>query len=313
MDERLFARFGTLLGAEPVVLASVLETRGATPRKGGSRMLITAQGSEFSIGGGLAEAHVIEAANALLAAARGSQPFPRSRFSPAPSRWRVRSGERRPHSADLDIDLTGRPGAVGVCGGSMHIHLRLYQGAGDRQQIRQIAAELGAGREVAFTVIDEDPAVVETLRPDARLLILGAGHCGRALYDLALHLDFDLWVQDVRESSFADDAFSQATRLCAPVTELERAFASARPVYAVLLNRDYTADVEALKFLAGRELAFLGMMGSAKRIAEVMAAVGDRTGLTALTAPVGIDIGAESPHEIAVSILAQLIKVRSGI
>ncbi len=308
MDERLFSRFASLLGEEPVVLASVLETRGATPRKGGSRMLITAHGSEFSIGGGLAEAHVIEAAHALLAAARGNQPFPRSRFSPAPSRWRVRSGERRPHSADLDIDLTGRPGAAGICGGSMHIHLRLYQGAGERQQIRQIAAGLSAGQVVPFTVIDEEPGVVETLRPDPRLLILGGGHCGRALYDLALHLDFDLWVQDVRGACFAEDAYSQATRICAPVTELAGAFASARPVYAVLLNREYTADVEALAFLSGRELKFLGMMGSAKRIAEVLAAVPDQS---KLVAPVGIDIGAETPHEIAVSILAQLIKLRS--
>jgi len=313
LDERLFGRLSSLLGEEPVVLASVLETRGATPRKGGSRMLITATRSEFSIGGGQAEAQVIEAAHALLAAARGAQPFPRSRFSPAPSRWRVRSGERKPHSADLDIDLTGRPGAAGVCGGSMHIHLRLWQGAGERLQIRQISERLAAGHAVDFAVVDEDPSVVETLLPDARLLILGGGHCGRALYDLARHLDFDLWVQDVRPACFADGEFSDATRVCGALNELERAFTTARPLYAVLLNRDYAADIEALRFLAGRELAFLGMMGSAKRITEVLAALPDQAGrLATLRAPVGIEIGAQSPHEIAVSILAQLLQVRSG-
>ena len=312
MDERLFARLGSLLGAEAVVLASVLDTRGATPRKSGSRMLITATATEFSIGGGLAEAHVIEAAHALLAAARGTQPFPRNRFSPAPSRWRVRSGERKPHSADLSIDLTGRPGAVGVCGGTMHVHLRLWQGAGDRQKIRQIADELAAGRTVTFAHTDDDPESVETLQPNARLLIIGAGHCGRALHDLARHLDFDLWVQDARPACFADaQEFIDATCVCGPLSELERAFATARPVYAVLLNRDFAADIEALQFLANRQLAFLGMMGSAKRIGEVLAAVPDLTArLLELHAPVGIEIGAQSPHEIAVSILAQLIKFR---
>ncbi len=145
--------------------------------------------------------------------------------------------------------------------------------------------------------------------PDPRLLIVGAGHCGRALYDLARLADFDLWVQDARAECFADSGFVEATVLNAGTETLERAFGTERAVYAVLLNRDYLSDIEALRVLAGKRLAFLGMMGSAKRIAEVRAAVPELD-LSSLVAPVGLDIGAETPHEIAISILAQLVQVR---
>ena len=66
MGERVFERPALHLRSEPVVLASVQETRGATPRKRGSRMLVTHDTIEFSIDGGLAEARVIEAVRATL-------------------------------------------------------------------------------------------------------------------------------------------------------------------------------------------------------------------------------------------------------
>ncbi|MCB1578842.1 MAG: XdhC family protein, partial [Xanthomonadales bacterium] len=66
MDERLFARLAGWLEQQAVVLASVVEARGATPRRPGSRMLVTAASSLGSIGGGLAEVRVLEAARRLL-------------------------------------------------------------------------------------------------------------------------------------------------------------------------------------------------------------------------------------------------------
>ncbi|PIX60981.1 MAG: xanthine dehydrogenase, partial [Lysobacterales bacterium CG_4_10_14_3_um_filter_64_11] len=65
-DERLFAQLAATLHREAAVLASVLHTRGATPRKRGARMLIAAGHCALSIGGGLAEVRVVGAARALL-------------------------------------------------------------------------------------------------------------------------------------------------------------------------------------------------------------------------------------------------------
>ncbi|GAA4780286.1 XdhC family protein [Lysobacter hankyongensis] len=305
MNERLFARLQVRLATEPVVLASVLETRGATPRKGGSRMLIGAGGSEGSIGGGMAEAQVIAAANALL--------------------------QEAGRSAVVEIDLTGRQGAAGICGGHMRIGLRRWQGADDRLRVASIAETLAIGNSFMLERDDLgggepqtiepqtiepqtiEPQTIEPQRiwPDPRLLIVGAGHCGLALHDLANTLDFDVWVHDERSDELAK--FDRATRLSGPFDLLRDALDTPREVFAVLLNRDFRCDVDALRTLCQRPPRYIGMMGSARRIGEVRAALPEHAAaLAALRAPVGLDIGAQTPHEIAISILAELIQLRSA-
>jgi xanthine dehydrogenase accessory factor len=291
MDEGLFARLAARLQGEAVVLASVHDTRGATPRKRGSRMLITTQATEFSIGGGAAEARVIDAAHALL----------------------HEGGLAR----EVQIDLSGRAGSSGVCGGAMRLTLRRWDGDVDRNRAEHLAAELAQGRAIAVTASDTGDAqdTQARLEPDPRLLIVGAGHCGQALSELARHLDFDRWVFDERATALEGADYAGATRHSGEPALLAAAFASDREVYVVLLNRDYPSDVATLRVLAGRPLAYLGMMGSRKRIAEVLDALdlAARVDLEPrLHAPIGLDIGAHTPHEIAVSILAQIVQVRSA-
>jgi xanthine dehydrogenase accessory factor len=297
MDERLFERLAALLESEPVVLASVRTTRGATPRKFGSRMLVTAGDSHASIGGGAAEASVVDAARALL--------------------------QSRGTTHALDIDLSGRPGALGICGGHMRIALRAWWPDADRARAQRIAAQLASGNEIVLTPADlgvtsDDPGLdgveldVDIARPDPRLLIVGAGHCGTALHELAAALEFDRWIFDARPSCFDRDQYAGATRRSGDYAQLAEAFDSERPVYAVLLNRDFPSDVETLRVLVHHPLAYLGMMGSRRRVAEVLAALPQHrdTLQRILQTPIGLDIDAHTPHEIAISILAQLIQVR---
>lgn len=286
MNERLFARLATLLAKEPVVLASVLHTRGATPRKRGARMLVTAAQSEFSIGGGLAEARVIAASRELL--------------------------HSNSTSREIDIDLSGAADAAGVCGGRMQLVLRRWTGTDDSARARNIASTLAAGACVDLSAADLGAATAtDRARPDDRLLIIGGGHCALALYELALHLDFDLWVFDEHAAQLNMAQFPLATRLSGDYSELPGAVDTSRRVHAVLLNRDFRADIAALSVLARHPPEFMSMMGSARRIAEVRAALPECAGALAhLTAPVGLPIGAHTPHEIAVSILAQVIANR---
>ncbi|MDZ4813018.1 MAG: XdhC/CoxI family protein [Pseudomonadota bacterium] len=288
MDERLFHQLGQWLGSEPVVLATVIATRGATPRKGGSRMLIAATRSAASVGGGLAESRVIDAARALL--------------------------ERNGDIDQLRIDLSGQPGAAGVCGGSMQIALRRWSGAADRDRAQRIAAALAEGQRVALPASAEGASREESLVPNPRLLIVGAGHCAAALCDLAQFLDYDLWVYDERPGCFDSDSFVAVHRVDGAVVTLRQAFDTQRRMLVVLLNRDFASDVATLRAIAGLPSHFLGMMGSQKRINQVLAALPDQPELASrLHAPVGIDIHAQTPHEIAVSILAQLIQSQSAI
>jgi xanthine dehydrogenase accessory factor len=286
MSERLHSRLAHHVESEAVVVATVLSTRGATPRKRGTRMLVTATDTEATIGGGELEARVIAAARALLA--RGDL------------------------STEMPIALDGQPGAAGVCGGAMRIALRRWDGAVDQARARAIASALGAGEVVALDAGDLGATDASaTLQPDIRLLIVGGGHCAVALHALAQHLDFDRWVY-AREAGDAPLAgFPAATRLTGDPSQLALALETTRAVYAVLLNRDYASDVAALDVLCRQPPAFLGMMGSRRRIAEVRAALPAHVqALESLQAPVGLEIEAQSPHEIAVSILAQLIAYR---
>lgn len=289
MNERLFARLADRVQSEPVVLASVLATRGATPRKAGARMLISPTTTEFSIGGGLAEARVIAAARELL--------------------------ERGDRDGQVQIDLTGGSGSAGVCGGRMELALRRWDGQVDAARTQFIAHTLASGASVELDASDIGaPCSASTIEADPRLLIVGGGHCGLALYEMARMLDFDLWIYDPRPE-YADPAqYPQAHALTGDFANLQHALGTPRALYVVLLNRDYVSDVATLRVLAGAQFAFLGMMGSRKRIAEVMAALSSEQAqqLAALQAPVGLQIGAQTPHEIAVSVLAHLIQVRAS-
>jgi len=288
LDESLLQRLSLLLEQGPVIVASVLATRGATPRKGGSRMLIAPEHYEFSVGGGEAEARVITTARALLSNGQDGD--------------------------EVHVDLSGRPGAAGICGGRMQIALRRWAGPQDLALARSLSRQLSEGHSARLPVTAQSPAlIVQTVHPNPRLVIVGAGHCGHALHSLAQTLDFDVWVFDSRPECFSDRHYIGATVLCGSEERLWQALDTQRELYAVLLNRNYAADIAALRVLGQRPLAYLGMMGSKKRIATVRAELGDNTAqLTPITAPVGLDIGAHTPAEIAVSIAAQLIAVRAG-
>lgn len=285
MDELLFARLAALLERGPVVLASVLATRGATPRKRGARMLVTTDTDELSVGGGLAEARVVTAARMLLA----------------------RGGERDTSR----VDLAGGLDSAGICGGTMDVALRRWDGAADRALAAHLAAALRTGEspslEARMLGVDGEP---EALLANERLLLVGGGHCALALHELARPLGFDTWVHDERADCFADGRFAGATTLCGAPELLASALDTPRRVCAVLLNREFAADVAALAVLARRPPAFTGMMGSRRRIEHVRTALGERGAALTIEAPVGIELGAQTPHEIAISILARLVAWR---
>ena len=282
MDERLFAQLAQWLQRDAVVVVTVVETIGATPRKRGARMLVTSHDTAFSIGGGLAEARTIAAARAQLDAA-------------------VDGIEA------LTIDLGGGTGSAGICGGRMQLQLRRWSGEPDRAAAAGAAARLSHGH--AVTLPAPDHAV--PLQPNPRLLIVGAGHCGIALCEAARLLDFDIAVFDTRADCFAGDAFAGATAYRGDYAQLAKALDTTRAVYAVLLNRDFAADIASLRELCRRPPAFIGMMGSRRRIREVLDALPEHAEtLARLQAPVGLDIAAETPQEIAVSILAQVVRER---
>lgn len=281
MSQRLYATLAHWLSSEAVVLATVLATRGASPRHVGAQMLVTDTRIVGSVGGGRLELHTIAAARELLAAAH----------------------ER----GEVPIDLTGRDGAQGVCGGSMRIALRRWQGAADRTRASGIAHGLAEGHRVTLDAEALGGDATLTLDPAPRLLILGAGHCGLALCRAAAPLGYDLHVLDDRADGYDESEFTGASchrdRAALPAL-----LAGERRVAAVLQNRDWLSDVALLPILAAHPPHYVGMMGSRKRIRQVFKAVPELAEFCSrIRAPIGLPIGAETPEELAISVLAEII------
>jgi xanthine dehydrogenase accessory factor len=158
---------------------------------------------------------------------------------------------------------------------------------------------------------------IEPIEPAPRLYLLGAGHVGYQLGQIAPSVGFRLHVADDREK------FANATRFPAAdeivVEDLaEWATRAGIPAssFVVVLTRGHRQDLDVLRALADRDFRYVGLIGSRAKVARLTTALLE-AGVSAdwiqrLHAPIGFDIGAISPEEIAVSILAELIAVRRG-
>jgi xanthine dehydrogenase accessory factor len=158
---------------------------------------------------------------------------------------------------------------------------------------------------------------IEPLTAASRLYIIGAGHVGWHLGRLAHEAGFRIHVVDDREKFANSDRFPAATDVV--VDDIPAWLESAdipAEAYVAVLTRGHQHDLSALRALVRRPLRYLGMIGSRAKVTRVYDAL-LAEGVTperlkAVHAPIGLDIGAVTPAEIAVSILAEMIAVRHG-
>src|SRR5216684_2285475 len=158
---------------------------------------------------------------------------------------------------------------------------------------------------------------IEPIEPSPELYIIGAGHVGYHLARIAHEVGFRVHVIDDREKFANRERFPAAAEVIAGDISAWLGSAHLPPhAYAVIVTRGHTNDLEALRALAPRELRYLGLIGSRAKVARIYDALtADRMPaayLKRVHAPIGLDIGAVTPQEIAVSILAELIAVKHG-
>ena len=158
---------------------------------------------------------------------------------------------------------------------------------------------------------------IEPIEPPPHLYILGAGHVGWQLGRLAPSVGFRVHVVDDRQKFANHERFPDAEEIVVDSIPdwLERA-AIPESAYVVVLTRGHRQDYDALRLLAGRAFRYVGLIGSRAKVARLtdrlVSEGAAQEWLRALRAPVGLDIGAVTPEEIAVSILAELVAARRG-
>jgi xanthine dehydrogenase accessory factor len=158
---------------------------------------------------------------------------------------------------------------------------------------------------------------IEPIEPAPRLYIIGAGHVGYQLGQIAPTVGFRLHVVDDRQKFANHERFGAADEVVVEnVADWARSAEIPESAFVVVLTRGHRQDFDVLRALAGRTFRYLGLIGSRAKVARLTdALLADGVSadwLRQLHAPIGFDIGAISPEEIAVAILAELIAVRRG-
>lgn len=296
-------------------LVALIESEGSTPRSSGAYMLVNKNGWVAGTvgGGGMEYAAVLEAQKKLLA------------------------GECKSFAKRFDLTTAAGMACGGYCSlqfcymppcqateilveyilyklkGAASWWLLLPMGQGEIS----VQEELPVKKHQCFYKFDGQEYFAQEYNYDGSVLIFGAGHVARELVPLLTHLGFRCLVYDDR-AEFADPAvFPTAFRVQqVDYTKLGEVCTPACKDYAVVMTRGHVHDANCERFLLKTRVHYIGIMGSknkARLAREALLAEGySEAELARITTPIGIDIGSETPAEIAVSIAAQLIQIRSN-
>ena len=296
------------------VLATLVAVAGSSYRRPGARLLVTAAGERLgSISGGCLEEDVLARAQRV---ATTGQP------------------ELVTYDTSSENDLIW---GVGLgCHGVVQVLLEPVPFP-PPAWVSTLAANLAARRPTPLAVVWRNPTpalplgtrlgtelppdsesvntvrFLETIHPPASLLIFGSGDDAQPLAQLAAQLGWHVTVADPRAAFATAARFPTADRLVvAPATELVARITPEAGALAVVMTHHYVHDVPLLRDLLPLDLAYLGLLGPKKRADRILADLAsngpdpDPAQLARLHAPVGLDLGAEKPAEVALAILAEM-------
>ncbi|HVO13364.1 MAG TPA: XdhC/CoxI family protein [Vicinamibacteria bacterium] len=159
---------------------------------------------------------------------------------------------------------------------------------------------------------------IEPIEGTPVLCLFGAGHVAQPLARMAKACGFRVEVADDRIKFANPERFPDADAIVVDDFAAAAGKMTLGPsTYAIVVTRGHKGDAEALQAVLGRGLRFVGLLGSRPKVVHIFAALSERgvarEELAQVHAPLGLEIGAQTPDEIAVSILAEMIAVRRGV
>lgn len=250
-----YDKISELIRSHPrIALATIVQTKGSTPRAKGAKVIVFPDGTSYgTLGGGRLEYMVTQDAKEA-----------------------IRKGESV--LKDYSLLEEDKGGIDAICGGDATVF-------------------------------------IEVIKRSERLLILGGGHIALALYRMALEAELSVVIVDQRPEFVSKDRFPRAELLLNYSEDDHRLKEIVdKNTFIVVVTHGHKHDKTAIKNLIDCKYKYLGMIGSIRKVKQVLkelAAEGiSLEKLDRVYAPIGLNIKAETPAEIAVSILAELIKVR---
>ena len=319
---------------ETVILGSVVRSSGSVPRSSGARMLVCSDGTLFgSIGGGAAEGKCYARAKELLGSEHGWQLFEfHLESSEAATAGMVCGGRMsilllKLQSKHLDLVKRIRT-AFSEPSQSLRIVTVLPRenveplmtlvgdGLDSGLSDELLAAVTGRKGRTPFSVeADGVETVVEPLSHPGVVHIVGAGHVALATAELAVFAGFDVVVMDDRREFANIQRFPRARNVVVLESFNSCLKDLGRDDYVVIVTRGHLHDKEVLAQALVTGANYIGMIGSRRKrkaIYESLVKEGfTEKDLARVHSPIGLAIGAETPAEIGLSIVAELVKVRS--
>lgn len=302
----------------PVVLLYVLESKGSSPGRQGFFMAVSSNGKmEGSIGGGIMEHKFVELAKEKLIA--NSQ--------------QLSALKKQVHDKSSAKDQSGM-----ICSGEQTIWL--YQlNENDLPFIDQLLASLTEIRngtlilsasgisfsadipekDFYFSMKDEkDWVYKEKTGYKNHLSIIGGGHCSLAFSKLMSTMDFYIDLYDDRQhlKTMEENDFVHEKKIIDDYAELKTLLQPKRNHYVVIMTFGYRTDDIALRALQEKKFKYLGVLGSKTKMRKLLAdlkeeGIGEDI-LKRIHTPIGLPIKSETPEEIAISIAAEIIKIKNA-
>ena len=326
-------------------VATLVNTRGTTPRKEGAKMLVGEGGrvlGSVTIGG-CVDAQVIEESEDVLSSMR---PRLLEMNLGDEDAWEI--GLTCGGTIEVFVEPLALDGSPDV-GAQMYERVRTHARRGGHGAIvtrldapggkllvlddgtregtlgdsfldERFAAEArdamaqGASRAL---FVESVRAFVEVIAPPALLLVVGAGHVAMPLTSLARVLGYRTVVVDGRPRFATAERFPDVDALKVGIpSELVRDYPLVASTALVLVAHDYKYDLPVLKHALGTEVGYIGMLGSSRRGATILRHLAEdgvsAESLARVHVPIGLDLGARSAPEIALAVLAEIQAVRAG-
>jgi xanthine/CO dehydrogenase XdhC/CoxF family maturation factor len=328
------------VAGEHLALATVVGVRGSAYRHEGTQMVVRQNGTyECSLSGGCLEPAVADAAARVIAT---GEPAVVSYDLADDSIWglgigctgavdiRIERLEDDPITTEwLKVLENGDSAALviplsGVSGRMIVRDLSSYQGklsdpiieqeaiAGADRRLRarypQSGRERIGGADLFFDVA--------TCAPE--LVIFGAGHDAAPVVQMAWNLGFAITVVDVRQAYLSADRFPGAKLVCTHFSEYADKVSLREASFILIMNHHIERDQESLRFSLESQAGYIGVLGPRSRYEKLLAGL-DQQGyvvapskLSRVRSPMGLSLGAETPQEVAVSILGEILAIRRG-
>jgi len=325
----------------PVALATVVRISGSAYRRPGAKLLVRDDGGmSGSVSGGCLEADVREhallvgreAAPKLLHYETGSddrapfglglgcngavdvfvQPMGTPAFEETARHLRPSLQDGRAVAVATALEGTGAGRSVVLAAGGQ-VKGSTGDAALDRR-LSELAAERLAGGESSLDVIEGVKVFTEVLVPPPHLVVFGAGDDAIPLVRYALDAGFRLALVDHRPAYLAAARFPEAARRIQLRPETPGASAQlplGRETFALLKTHSLERDREWTRLLIASEVAYIGVLGPRARVEEIMRQLPAKAD-ERVFGPVGLDLGAEGPEQVGMSVVAELLAVRSG-